>query len=213
MGNEAGRMIYDGDILIAQKGRLIGHNKRFSFQPFNILYCDVNFDLQTSSLNVMKDFEGKLEEMSQVLPLALFDYLIKSKSKGFVLSLSGGADSGIIAIMVRRMIDLAIEELGIVNLKKKLGLPTNILNAKDIMNSIMITAYQGTQNSSIETASAARKLAEFIGSTHYEWDIDTDVESIVSKISDNTKIKYNNQNGEKWLINLLDSCLQYVFVA
>ena len=182
LGNEAGRMIYDGDILIAQKGRLIGHNKRFSFQPFNILYCDVNFDLQTSSLNVREDFEGKLEEMSQVLPLALFDYLIKSKSKGFVLSLSGGADSGIIAIMVRRMVDLAIEELGIVNLKKKLGLPTNILNAKDIMTSIMITAYQGTQNSSIETASAARKLAEFIGSTHYEWDIDIQVKGYCDTI-------------------------------
>ena len=120
----------------------------------------------------MEDYEGKLEEMSQVLPLALFDYLIKSKSKGFVLSLSGGADSGTIAIMVRRMVDLAIEELGIENLKEKLGLSTNILNAKDIMASIMITAYQGTQNSSVETASAARKLAEFIGSTHYEWDID-----------------------------------------
>ena len=182
LGNEAGRMIYDGDILIAQKGRLIGHNTRFSFKPFNILYCDVNFDLQTSSLNVMKDFEGKLEEMSQVLPLALFDYLIKSKSKGFVLSLSGGADSGTIAMMVRRMVDLAIKELGIANLKKKLDLPTNILNAKDIMTSIMITAYQGTQNSSIETASAARKLAEFIGSTHYEWDIDIQVKGYCDTI-------------------------------
>ena len=182
LGNEAGRMIYDGDVLIAQKGKLIGHNTRFSFKPFNILYCDVNFDSQTSSLNIMEDYEGKLEEMSQVLPLALFDYLIKSKSKGFVLSLSGGADSGTIAIMVRRMVDLAIEELGIENLKEKLGLSTNILNAKDIMASIMITAYQGTQNSSVETASAARKLAEFIGSTHYEWDIDIQVKGYCDTI-------------------------------
>jgi NAD+ synthase (glutamine-hydrolysing) len=120
--------------------------------------------------------------MSQVLPLALFDYLIKSKSKGFVLSLSGGADSGTIAIMVRRMIDLAIKELGIVHLKEKLGLPANILNVKDIMSSIMITAYQRTRNSSIETASAARKLAEFIGSTHYEWDIDMQVKGYCDTI-------------------------------
>ena len=182
LGNEAGRMIYDGDILIAQKGKLIGHNTRFSFKPFNILYCDVNFDSQTSSINIMEDFEGKLEEMSQVLPLALFDYLIKSKSKGFVLSLSGGADSGTIAIMVRRMIDLAIKELGIAHLKEKLGLPANILNVKDIMSSIMITAYQRTQNSSVETASAARKLAEFIGSTHYEWDIDIQVKGYCDTI-------------------------------
>ena len=56
--------------------------------------------------------------------------------------MSGGADSGTIAVMVRRMVDLAIEELGIENVKEKLGLSTNILNAKDIMASIMITAYQ-----------------------------------------------------------------------
>ena len=135
-------MIYDGDILIAQKGKLIGHNTRFSFKPFNILYCDIDFDLQTSSLNILEDYQGKLEEMSQVLPLALFDYLIKSKSKGFVLSLSGGADSATIAIMVRRMVDLAIKELGIAKLREKLDLPTNLLNARDIMSSIMITAYQ-----------------------------------------------------------------------
>ena len=154
---------------------MIGHNTRFSFKPFNILYCDIDFDLQTSSLNILEDYEGKLEEMSQVLPLALFDYLIKSKSKGFVLSLSGGADSATIAIMVRRMVDLAIKELGIAKMREKLDLPTNLLNARDIMSSIMITAYQGTQNSSVETASAARKLAEFIGSTHYEWNIDIQV--------------------------------------
>ena len=96
--------------------------------------------------------------------------------------MSGGADSGTIAVMVRRMVDLAIEELGIENVKEKLGLSTNILNAKDIMASIMITAYQGTQNSSIETASAARKLAEFIGSTHYEWDIDIQVKGYCDTI-------------------------------
>ena len=59
------------------------------------------------------------------------------------------------------------------------------------MNKIFITVYQKTKNSSFSTKDSANKLSHFIGSKHYEWDIDTDVESIVSKISDNTKIKYN----------------------
>jgi NAD+ synthase (glutamine-hydrolysing) len=182
LGNEAGRMIYDGDILIAQKGSLIGHNTRFSFKPFNILYCDVDFDGQTSITNLKKDYTGKLEEMSQALPLALFDYLIKSKSKGFVLSLSGGADSSTIAIMVRRMVDLAIKELGIATVRKRLKLPAALKNASEIMASLMVTAYQGTQNSSTETAASARKLAEFIGSTHYEWNIDDQIKGYCDTI-------------------------------
>ena len=60
-----------------------------------------------------------------------------------------------------------------------------------IMNKIFITVYQKTKNSSFSTKDSADKLSHFIGSKHYEWDINTDVESIVSKISDNTKIKYN----------------------
>ena len=98
--------------------------------------------------------------------------------------------------MVRRMIDLAIKELGIAHLKEKLGLPANILNVKDIMSSIMITAYQRTQNSSVETASAARKLAEFIGSTHYEWDIDIQVKGYCDTIEDviGRKLTWNQDN-------------------
>ena len=202
LGNEAGRMIYDGDILIAQNGNLIGHNTRFSFKPFNILYCEVDFDSQTSSTNLKKDYTGKLEEMSQALPLALFDYLIKSKNKGFVLSLSGGADSSTIAIMVRRMVDLAIQELGIATVRKRLKLPTALKNAKDIMASLMVTAYQGTQNSSAKTATSARKLAEFIGATHYEWNIDNQVKGYCDTIEDAIGRKLNWDEDDITLQNI-----------
>jgi NAD+ synthase (glutamine-hydrolysing) len=96
--------------------------------------------------------------------------------------LSGGADSSTIAIMVHRMVDLAIQELGIRMVIKRLRLSTDLKNAKDIMASIMITAYQGTQNSSTETADSARKLAEFIGAIHHEWNIDPQIKGYCDTI-------------------------------
>ena len=44
LGNEAGRMIYDGDIIIGQNGKLVVVNDRLSFKNVNLLYCDINFE-------------------------------------------------------------------------------------------------------------------------------------------------------------------------
>jgi NAD+ synthase (glutamine-hydrolysing) len=181
LGNEAGRMIYDGDILIAQQGKLIGHNRRLSFKSFNILHVDVDFGNGDSTTDIREDFANKYEEFGQVVPLALFDYVRKSKSKGFVLSLSGGADSGTIAMMVYRMVMLGIEELGVGPFCHKLGLDLKE-NAQQILKSFFTTAYQGTVNSSKETREAARYLAEYIGSTHYDWDIDKEIQQYTETV-------------------------------
>lgn len=59
--------------------------------------------------------------------LALFDYLRKSRSKGFVLSLSGGADSSTIAILVAEMVKRGVEMLGIpLFLKKSIEKETSV---------------------------------------------------------------------------------------
>ncbi|MFY0690112.1 MAG: NAD(+) synthase [Cyclobacteriaceae bacterium] len=182
LGNEAGRMIYDGDILIAQKGKLIGHNRRLSFQPFNLLYTDVDFENHTGVANIKKDWSNKTEEFGQALPLALFDYMRKSRSKGFVLSLSGGADSSCIATMVAQMVKIGIDELGVDGFCKRLGI-TIQRTAKDIVGQILTTAYQGTKNSGSKTKESARELAASIGSTHHEWLIEEEVVAYTSTIS------------------------------
>jgi NAD+ synthase (glutamine-hydrolysing) len=202
LGNEAGRMIYDGDIIIAQKGKLIGHNRRFSFQLHNLLYCDVNFDDHTSSQSLKEDYSTKFEEMSHALPLALFDYLIKSKNKGFVLSLSGGADSSTIALMVRRMVSLAIDELGIVAFRNRLKLPDHLTEINQIMAQLLITAYQGTVNSSHETAESAKKLAKAIGSTHYEWHVDDQIAGYCHTIENAIGRKLNWEQDDITLQNI-----------
>src|SRR6266850_4188773 len=44
LGNEAGRMIYDGDIIFAQHGKLLAVNRRLSFRNFNLLACTIDFE-------------------------------------------------------------------------------------------------------------------------------------------------------------------------
>ncbi len=43
LGNEAGRMIYDGDIIVAQQGKTIAVNERLSFKNFNLLFLRYQF--------------------------------------------------------------------------------------------------------------------------------------------------------------------------
>ncbi|MFT7282232.1 MAG: NAD+ synthase (glutamine-hydrolyzing), partial [Cyclobacteriaceae bacterium] len=174
LGNEAGRMIYDGDVLIAQKGKLIAHNKRFSFKTFNLLSQIVDFDTQTADVQILEQATSSLQEFGQAVPLALFDYLRKSRSDGFVISLSGGADSSSIAVLVAQMVRLGTKELGISNFCEKLGIEP-MKDEKEIMSKIMVTAYQGTENSSSATLESAQTLAQSIGATFYHWRIDDEV--------------------------------------
>ena len=85
-------MIFDGDIFIAQKGHLIQRNIKMSFRQVNISSAIVDFATPANSLAELKiDSKDIKVEFTNAVTLALFDYLRKSKSKGFVLSLSGGA--------------------------------------------------------------------------------------------------------------------------
>ena len=54
----------------------------------------------------------KEEEFARAVALALFDYLRKSRSQGFVVSLSGGADSSTVAVMVHLLARFGGRELG-----------------------------------------------------------------------------------------------------
>lgn len=182
LGNEAGRMIYDGDIIVAQKGKLIALNERLSFGNFKLLSCEINFD--DPSKTIVKstvDNREKNDEFARAASLALFDYLRKSKSKGFVLSLSGGADSSCCAVLVAEMVKRGVRELGIGEFLKKLNLPP-LANEKEIVGQILTCAYQGTKNSSDTTLNAAKSLATSIGANFHCWTIDDEVNSYEAKI-------------------------------
>lgn len=172
LGNEAGRMIYDGDVLIAQKGQLIGRNHRLWFHDFRLLSVEVDFENHTATTNIKPDYESQNEEFAHAASLALFDYCRKSKSSGFVLSLSGGADSSTIATLVAFALQTSLHQLGKEELQRKLGFSLPGKDAKEMMKSFLTTAYQATKNSSQTTHHSAQSLADSLGATFYSWNID-----------------------------------------
>jgi NAD+ synthase (glutamine-hydrolysing) len=185
LGNEAGRMIYDGDIIVAQHGELLAVNKRLSFKNYNLLYTDIDFDDPAKSQrHVSADIKDINEELTQAVALALFDYLRKSKARGFVLSLSGGADSSSCAVFVAEMVRRASSELGWEKFYELLGLAPDqeTPSLKTATGKLLACAYQGTRNSSSTTLHAAQTLAESIGASFHQWTIDEEVTSYADKI-------------------------------
>jgi len=176
LGNESGRMIYDGDVLIAQHGDLKGKNHRLSFQDYKVLGCEIDFDNPDQSEKVIKeDSHSSIQEFSRAASLALFDYMRKSQSKGFVLSLSGGADSSSIAVLVAEAVRNGLSELGFEQFKNKSGIDLTEGDRQHIVGQILHTAYQGTKNSSEATFNSAKNLADSLGAQFYHWTIDEQV--------------------------------------
>jgi NAD+ synthase (glutamine-hydrolysing) len=158
LGNEAGRIIYDGGVLVAAMGKLLAAGPRFSYQPMRLTTAVI--DVQATRMNRARtgSFQPDLthqphnevfcpfsypnlepeivavrpepwelsphlkeEEFLRVIALALFDYLRKSRSWGFVVSLSGGADSSAVSCLVALMVELAAAELGLDGLGRALA--------------------------------------------------------------------------------------------
>jgi NAD+ synthase (glutamine-hydrolysing) len=185
LGNEAGRMIYDGDIIIAQHGKLIAVNERLSFHKTNVLSCVVDIDDPANTKALPStDSKDKNEEVVKATSLALYDYLRKSKSKGYVLSLSGGADSSMCAVLVAEMVRRASLTLGWATFCQQLDLDETVMNSdcKKAVHALLTCAYQATNNSSSTTLHAAQQLAESIGAGFHHWNIQAEVDSYTQKI-------------------------------
>ena len=177
LGNEAGRMIYDGEILVAQEGVTYLRNDLLSFQPSQLIYVDLAVsETSAPKAELVAKTESKEVEFPKAASLALFDYLRKSGSQGFTLSLSGGADSATCAVLVAEMVRRGISDLGKSDFLQSLGkAELELLTEKEIVGSLFNTAYQGTENSSETTLNAAKTLADSIGAKFYDWTIDDSV--------------------------------------
>lgn len=127
----------------------------------------------------------KEEEFTRAVTLALFDYLRKSRSHGFVVSLSGGADSAACTLLSAMALERAWEELGRDGVRARLAYVPGIDDIDSIdalQRRMLLTAYQATENSSERTLNAARAIASAAGAEFYELGIDALVEGYVSMI-------------------------------
>ncbi|MBI3297841.1 MAG: NAD(+) synthase [Elusimicrobia bacterium] len=184
LGNEAGRVIYDGALLVATAGAVAAEGERFSSEEGTLVWADVDVEVnrmlraKTASFKPELGGEGtvsvpfdwpalaaskaaapalaawersprlKEEEFTRAVSLGLRDYLRKSGCSGFVVSLSGGADSSATA---------ALAALALGPERRKDGL---------------LTVFQGTEHSSPATRASARTVAAELGATHVEWEVD-----------------------------------------
>lgn len=193
LGNESGRMIYSGDILFGVAGKVIKKNKPLSFKHYNLMYLDYNPNQHYEAYELPSQKEQLNQSFAQAVALALFDYMRKSKSRGFVLSLSGGADSSACAVLIGHMIRQGVAELEVVPFLNKIGRPDIIPvipkaslqeQCKNITRNILTCVYQGTVNSSQATFASAQSLALSLGATFYHWNIDEEVRSYTNKVED-----------------------------
>ena len=221
LGNEAGRIIYDGDLMCASEGKLIAASKRFSFADWQLTSALVDVDLtrmaQTYTSHAIPSLKNcisvafdyptiypqtnsttlpswecspsiKEEEFTRAVSLGLFDYMRKSRAQGFVVSLSGGADSASIACLVRLMVEFGLAELGPHKFCQRLNIPC-VPNATvgDVMKTLLTCVYQATENSSEITQRAASTLAGTLGADYYELNIQKLVETYTNTIADAIK--------------------------
>ena len=212
LGNEAGRIIFDGEILVARNGYLLKRNQLLSFKEVDLEWVDVDFTIkqEPAAEIVPLPAPDEYRELNQAMSLALFDYLRKARSRGFVLSLSGGADSCFCAVGVAEMVRLGVEELGVEEFKRRSGCFEKELKVKSdelkgntgasapselltfdsqfltenqkLVRQLLTCAYQGTVNSSDDTFTSAQELAASIGARFHHWDIDDEVAGYVGKI-------------------------------
>ena len=167
-GCESGTLIYDGQGIIVKDGKVIAKNSPFSFKRENIVCekCGIAPDEDENDLIV------------KAISLGLFDWMVKTRSKGFALSLSGGADSALCATVVAIGQALALEHLGgkkYVEILRSLNIDVKDVQGDhetyiktEVMPKVLTTVYQASKSSGKITRNAAEKLAACLGSTHHE---------------------------------------------
>jgi NAD+ synthase (glutamine-hydrolysing) len=144
---------------------------------------------------------SKEEEFARAEALALFDYLRKSRAQGFMVSLSGGADSSAVAVLVSLMVRFAAKEIGFHWIYKKLNCvldlpelvkrvkgPIDVFPSVDdacrmLLRRLLTCVYQSTRNSGQETLRAAEKVAKAVGAEFLEWNVDKLVDQYVDTIA------------------------------
>lgn len=209
LGNEAGRIVYDGDCLIANGGELIAKGRRFGYASWRLTTAVV--DLEPNRINRLRSFSfrsvdrplfpaGALpactERPTRPLPeppiapfaqdnypdlpaaavdkageflaaetLALFDYGRKTRTRGFVISLSGGADSTLCAVLVREMVRVGFEgdDADKANFAKAYPEAAAAGSIAAATRLLLTCIYQSTKNSSEATLIAALEVADELG--------------------------------------------------
>lgn len=124
----------------------------------------------------------------------LWDYLRRSKMRGYFLPLSGGMDSSSTATIVGVMCHLVVDAVRAGDAQALADVRAIVrqadyapTDARELASRLFYTCYMGTSNSSAATRARARALAGEIGSFHMDVDIDPLVSAMLTFFTDCTK--------------------------
>ena len=118
----------------------------------------------------------------------LWDYLRRSGAAGFLLPLSGGADSSSVAAIVGSMCHLVVEaapkDPQVAQDVRRICRQTDNPNwlpetPQELASYVLHTIFMGTKNSSENTTSRAKRLGDAVGSYHLTVPIDLMVDAVV----------------------------------
>ena len=228
LGNEAGRVVYDGGGLIASNGVLAARGRRFSFHDVELTQAVVDIDANrraqagrgshrprhdAEKLVVERPFawpkrrpepvprpvpsweDGahiREEEFARAVAIGLWDYLRKSRGQGYVVSLSGGADSAACAVLVALAVRLAFAELGPGGVRAQLPACRRLHDVieaggdRDVVTAaigaLLACAYQPTENSGPVTRHAATEIAHAIGAEFHVIDVDAQYKAYIASL-------------------------------
>jgi NAD+ synthase (glutamine-hydrolysing) len=225
LGNEAGRVIYDGGALIASGGELLARGRRLGFDRVELSTATVDIEANrreqarrgshrprhdveagvvelpfkwpqvapTAPPAIARTWEDgdhvKDEEFARAEALGLWDYLEKSRAQGYVVSISGGADSAACTVLVAVAVELALAELGAAGVKARLAHVKGIdawaaggAKPEALVEMLLSTAYQATENSGPVTRAAAEQVAKGVGAVFHAIDVDPLVKGYIKTI-------------------------------
>jgi NAD+ synthase (glutamine-hydrolysing) len=205
LGNEAGRIIYDGATLIATPNGLVAEGPYLEATDTSMTVADVDLDLWrrkraqrasqpagdtvdavqidweppqagTPTPTIQPGQQGKEAAFTLTVALGLIDYIRKSRSKGVIISLSGGADSAAVACLAWAAWNLGERTHGPEIWRKRMGL-TDDAGFGDWCYCV----YQSTGNSGQVTLGAAKELAEALGATFHHINVQSQVDQYLAQ--------------------------------
>ncbi|MGE3767478.1 MAG: NAD(+) synthase, partial [Kofleriaceae bacterium] len=225
LGNEAGRIVYDGGGLIASGGELSARGRRFSFHDVELTTAIVDIDgnrreqARRGSHRPRHDAERQViefpfvwpkrspemapkptlswedrasvreEEFARCVSLGLWDYLRKSRAQGYVVSMSGGADSAACATLVSLMTRFAFAELGPGGVRQHLPTCRRLQEviekgggATAAVGALLTCAYQPTENSGSVTRKAAEEVSRALGAEFHVLEIDAQYKQYIATL-------------------------------
>lgn len=208
LGCESGRAIYDGECLFALDGRIVQRGERlqssdgavivydfpYSGRPNAVAGCAVRLTPAASdaapapvAVRAERDARDEDEAFAKAASTALIDYMRKSYSRGFTLSLSGGVDSSTVAVLVAVVAHRLVHEVPDATRRRWFAYFPALLDACDspqrLMSVLLTTVYQGTRNSGSVTRHAAAALAEALGAQHLVLAVDPMVDAYTQAIT------------------------------